>query len=237
MKAIYPIIILAGALSSLAPSISPPDLGPVEVNVRGTCQNLRNQTISGRTNVVGGTTNFTYALKSTTTNITINTDGLLALLENSFNTNFPAGCRLLLVEQTPYCFFYVSDVTGTNLGFNPYPILSTAFLNDGSFVSTAVESGTTTNSGGSLMTGKDAATFTAALSFTYDDSSLTNVVDHTHTQFTWVGLAHDKLSLNISNGLASDNVTMEITGGGSIRGQDSAVFSGSIRAKTSGFDK
>lgn len=242
MKAIYPVIILIGALSSLAPSIHIP-LGTPEVAIHGVGQNLNYATISTRTNTVRGVTNIVQALKSTTTNITINTDSLFAMLENSFNTNFPAGCRLLLAGQGGYFVFVVSDATGTNAGFYPNQVLSSSFLTGGLPIVSGAETETFTNIS-SILSGKDAESFGAVINFTYDDTAMTNTTDGTHTKFTWVGLMHDKsvATLPSAGWFYNDTVSMEVIGSGLIRfptnvvfdDVNMSVFTGSIRAKVSG---
>lgn len=243
MKTIYPIIILAGALSSLAPALHGP-LGPAEVAIHGAGQNLTSVWISSRTNVVGGITNYTVAFKSTTTNFTLNAGSLLALLENSFNTNFPAGCRLLLAGG-PFYSIVVSDASGTNIGFAPNQVLSSSPLSIPIPVVSGIGIDTSTNNpGGKIVSGKATESSTTALTFTYDDSAITNTADGTHTMFKWVGLVHDVSleSANSTNSFFNEIVTMEVLGSGSLHfptnppiGEThTAVFTGSIRARVSG---
>ena len=232
MKALYPFLVLILAICSLAPVPSPIVAAPPNVAIHGINQALNYQEISNRTNVMA--TNFTLVQKSTTTNFTMNAGSLLSLLENSFNTNFPAGCRLLLVnEGSPFYAFIVSDSTGTNWGFDPGPVLTTRDLTTGSVYS-GTKTQTVAISSDVVVGGKEAETYTAALSFNYDDSALTNTADGTHTKFTWTGLIHNKSSENITNSFLEENLSIEVIGGGSIRGQSSAVFTGTIGAKMSG---
>src|ERR1700761_8484546 len=49
----------------------------------------------GTTNKTATTTNITDIYKATFTNETLNATAILKLLANSFNTNFPAGSRLV----------------------------------------------------------------------------------------------------------------------------------------------
>jgi hypothetical protein len=237
MKIIYSIIVLAGALfcSSLAFARPPLVAGPAEVAIHGVGQNLSDHEISDTTKVVRGITNVTQVFLYTTTNFTINSGSLLSLIENSFNTNFPAGCQLLLVATSePVYTFMVSDTTGTNLGFDASAVLTAKFLSNTALVLTGTQTITQTNPPSPEL-GKIAETLTTVLSLKYDDSAMTNTMDSTHTQFTWTALVRSKSSLNIANGFDDENVTMDITGSGSYRGQDAAIFTGIVHSKISGF--
>lgn len=245
MKAIYPIIILAGALCSLAPAGSPTTTGPAVVAVHGVSRGPIPAVMGPRTNIVRGITNFTYVFKSTSTNYTIDAASLLALLENSFNTNFPTGSQLLLSDvDGPIYAFVVADSTGTNF-FDPGEVLSTALLGS-SIVGSGIATLTSTNQppGSGPRTGQSVQSESAVLTFTYDDSAMTNTTDGTHTKFYWEGLVHNQYSINSSNSFINANVSIDIIGGGYVRNAvtdfgpfyaTNSVFTGSIRAKVSGF--
>jgi hypothetical protein len=243
MKTICLIIILTGTLSSLAIGIVFP-VGPAEITIRGVTQNLNYaQTGSSKTNIVGGTTNITQSFKSTTTNFTIDAGSLMSLLENSLNTNFPAGCQLLLAGASSYYYLVVSGTSGTNVGLFPSQVLSPSALSVGVPIFSGAYTETSSNDI-QVIAGKDAESYTAALTFTYDDSALTNTTDGTHTKFKWVGLVHDRQIQLITptNNSYSENVTIDITGSGLLRYPtnvspdelSSAIFTGSIRAKLTG---
>jgi hypothetical protein len=237
MKIIYTIIVLAGALfcNSLAFAAPPLVAGPAEVAIHGIGQNLSNDPISNRTNVMRGITNVTQVFKSTTTNFTLNAASLLALIGNSFQTNFPAGCQLLLVANNqPVYTFVVSDTTGTNVGFDPRAVLTATFLSNTSFVASGTETLTQPIAPPGNQAGTIAQTLTTVLSFTYDDSGQ-STTDGTHSQFTWVALVRGKFSLDLANGFETENVTMDITGSGIYRGLFAAIFSGSVHGKVAGF--
>lgn len=234
MKTILSILVLTAALSALAtepPVGSPVVAGPAIVAIHGMAEVMPARTITARTNIVGGITNVTYAFKSTTTNFTINADSLMAALTNSFQTNFPAGSRLLLEHSGAVFRFIVSDSTGTNFGFDPGQVLSSSFAsNPGYILNWGVTSETLTNN--SLVSGRQLETTATALKFTYDDSAMTPA-DNKHTFFTWTGLAHNKFSQNLSNGVYNANVTIDISGTGEYRG-GIAVVTGTIRAHVTG---
>lgn len=245
MKAIYPIIVLAAAaVVALAPAGTPTTTGPAVVAVHGVSRGPIPPVIGPRTNVVREITNYTYVLKSTTTNYTIDTGSLLALLENSFHTNFPTGSQLLLSDvDGPIYAFVVGDSTGTNF-FDPSEVLSSAL--PGGFVGSGVATLTSTNQppGSSPKTGQSVQSESAVLTFTYDDTAMTNTTDGTHTKFTWDGLVHNQYTVNASNSFINANVTIDIIGSGYVRNMvtnfgpfypTNSVFTGSIRAKASGY--
>lgn len=235
MKTVYPIIALAGALfcNSLAFAVEPAIFAPVEVTVNGVGQDLIDQQVSAKTNIVGIKTNFTYQLKSTATNFTVNAASLLALLTNSLRTNFPAGTKLLLAGTGgPSYSFAVSDSTGTNYSFVPTSVLNTAPLAESSIAFSDIENESSTNN--SFFTGNETASLSSVLSFTYDDTAIATTGDGTHTKFTWTGLAQTKYSQNLASHFTTENVTINIIGSGSIRGVPGAVFTGTVRSKLSG---
>ena len=243
MKIIYSIAILVASISSLSAELLGP-FAPAEITIRGAGQNLNYALTSSKTNIVGSTTNITQAFKSTTTNFTMNAGSLMALLENSLNTNFPAGCQLLLTGGGSYYYLVVSDTSGTNLGLNPSQVLLPSPLSAPLPVHSGADTQTSSNKVVLIIDGKDAESFTSALTFTYDDTALTNTADGTHTKFTWVGLVHNQTlqEFNPTSGFYNENITMDIIGSGLIRfstnaspeEQGSAIFTGSIRAKLSG---
>lgn len=233
MKTIF--IVLAAALfcNSLAVAGVNFPIGPADVNITGVSQDLNYRQIRDRTNSVGTNTDFNFVYKSTTTNFTINSDTLLALLTNSFHTNFPSGAKLLLLDGATAFSFGVSDSTGTNVFFNPQKVLplspATTYLFSGG------ETDITTNSDDNVpfIKSNDTESYSAVVTFTYDDSAMTNTVDGTHTKFSWTGFAVTKFSENYVSEFTTENITMTIIGSGSIRGQPAAIFTGTIRAKLS----
>lgn len=234
MKTILSILVLIAALCTLAPSLPPGTpvvAGPAVVAIHGMAEVMPARTISARTNVVGGITNVTAVLKNVTTNFTINADSLMAALTNSFQTNFPAGSRLLLELSGGVFRFIVSDSTGTNFGFDPGQVLSTSFAsNPGYVLNWGVVSETLTND--SLVSGRQLETTATAVKFTYDDSTMTPA-DGKRTVFTWTGLAHNKYSQNLSNGVYNANVTIDVSGTGEYRG-GIAIVTGTIGAHVTG---
>jgi hypothetical protein len=232
MKTLYLFVALGCALLLDFSAVALPDtvMSPIDLNIRAVSQNLNNQLVIDKTNIVGSGTIITTASKSNTTNFTMDASSLLDLLANSYNTNFPAGTRLLLGNNGYGVYqFAISDKTGTNISFYP-TVLQTTF-------SPAVISDLATETRGPNplhITGSYTASITSALIFTYDDSAMTTR-DGTTNKFTWSGLALDKQSQNLTTDIFSDSVTMNLMGGSeSFRGLSKVIFSGTLRAKVSG---
>ncbi len=199
------------------------------IAVNGAGQSLEYQQVSDKTNAIHGVTNDMAVFKSNTTNFTINADSLLALLANSFNTNFPAGTQLLLIGSGGFYSFAVSDETGTNISSLPvHTVLNSVGWGE---ARTGVRTELFTN--GVFTAGNDTEAYTTAVSFNYNDSAMTTG-DSTHTGFFWSGLVEVKGSRNMATGIATENLTMTLTGGGQIRGQPLSVYTGTIRAKLVG---
>lgn len=222
MKTVHPLIVLACGLLCNPPAFAEVYQlsGPATVNITDLGQDYGG---GGRTNIVGSTTNSTYLFKSffTTTNLTAG--WLLNLLTNSYNTNFPAGAKLLLRGSSGYYSFAVSDSTGTNVFMYTDPILSSE---QQGLINTGVLTRSTTNQ--TSFTGNDTETFTAAITFEYDDYGWITA-DGTHNHFTISCLVESKQSRNLGTGSATENVTMNLTGGGY-----NGVFTGTIRATLTG---
>ncbi|HLX70471.1 MAG TPA: hypothetical protein VKV04_12660 [Verrucomicrobiae bacterium] len=233
MKTIHLLVVLgcfalgnAAAVAVSAPTL----MGLPQIDVHATSQNLFDQQVSAKTNVIRGATNDVTVNKSTTTNFTINATSLLALLEASFNTNFPTGTQLLLSGSEGYYSFVVSDQTGTNA--SPFAVSQVLQSLGFSGIHSGIETELLTNQ--VFSSGNDTESFTEALSFQYDDSALTNTVGGVHTSFSWNCLIEVKSSNNLGTGALTENVTMTLTGGGQIRSRTNSVFTGTIRAKLTG---
>lgn len=230
MKTIRPLLLLlAGLLGNCAALGSLTLTGPATYNASGTAQNLNDHQISARTNIVGSITNAALVLKSTVTNFTIDNSSLLALVENSFNTNYPPGARLELRGSEGYYGLVVTDPSGTT----NYQILDPVITpNSWAVVNVGTQTQSTTNHGSFF--GNDTEAFTSALGLFYDDNLRTNTTDGTHTVFTMNCLVHAKQSHNLGTGATTENVTLDFTGGGYIRGSNPGTLTGSIHATISG---
>jgi len=68
--------------------------GPVSFKLTASAQSWDYVPVSIKTNHTSTVTNVITTSKSTVTNLAVDSEFILRLLENSFNTNFPAGARL-----------------------------------------------------------------------------------------------------------------------------------------------
>lgn len=231
MKTICPLLLLAGLLwSSLALAGDIQLIGPATVKFSCRAQALNYEEISAKTNLVGSGTNIAYVLKSTVTNFTMDATSLLNLFANSLNTNFPSGTKLLLRGESGYFSLAISDSTGTNIAL---PLLTTPVLNVyGQGVVSVGRSTSTTNQ--TSVTGNDTEAFTSAILLQYDDYGMTNTTDGTHTILHLNCRIETKQSHNLATGIATENVTMSVTGGGVIHNGSVVIITGTVSGTTSG---
>ena len=227
------LIAFAGALFCRSPAFanSGAITGPANVNLAGISQDLYYQPISARTNIVGTQTNYSFVLKSTTTNFTVDADWLLARLTNSFSTNFPAGSQLLLTGNGPGYGFRVVDTTGTNFSFDPSAVLSASAPS--AYLYSGVQNLTTANIDTKVpVGGNDTELITSVFTIGFNDYGMATTADGTHSAFGGTCLAQSKSSENFANGGSFNaNVTITFIGSGEV-GTNDAIFNGTIRAKT-----
>jgi hypothetical protein len=230
MKTIRPLLLLLASLVWNFAALANLQLtGPANFNISGAAEHLDDQQASAKTNIVGSITNAALVLKSTVTNFTINNRSFLDLVENSLNTNFPAGARLQLRGGPGFYDFAVTDRTGTNI----YQDLESLMIpNSWAAVNVGIQTQTTTVHGS--LVGNDTEAFTTAFGFLYDDNALTNTTDGTHSFLFMNCLVQAKHSQNLATGATTENVTMDLTGGGHIRGTNSVTITGTIRARITG---
>jgi len=233
MKTILQIALstLFATLAFHAEALPPSPVGPATVSLTATFQATTEDLIKSSTNHSTTTTNSSYLYKSTTTNLTISSPDILNLLANSFNTNFPAGAKLVLRGSSGFYVFFVSDSTGTNLLLNVSSVLSMTRV-------TVVYSGqgrlmVKSTSATSTVSGNDTESNTVYAKIGYDDSTLTTG-DGTTTTFELAGVLTSKYSRNFSNNNVTDNVTLNVGGGGTIRGVPNGVIQGTIKCKLAG---
>jgi hypothetical protein len=231
MKTTYPLIILAGLLwNSLALASDALLIGPATIKFSCRSQALYYQQISSKTNFVGSNTNVTSVYKSTVTNFTMDATSLLDLFANSLNTNFPSGTKLLLYGGSGYFTLAISDSTGTNISLPVVVGLLNAY--DEGLVSVGRSTQSTTNQ--VLVAGNDTEAFISAIQFQYNDFPQTNTTDGTRSLFHLNCRLESKQSKNLATGLATENVTMTVTGGGFIHNGPAVIITGTIRGTTSG---
>lgn len=232
MKNIFIALALAGALigNTVAFASSAAITGPAHVHATGISEVVTYHETSIKTNIAGAKTNYTFVLKSTTTNFTVDTAWLLARLENSFHTNFPVGSQLLLTGNGPGYGFRVIDTTGTNFSFDPSPVLSTT--ESSAYLYSGTQSLTTTNINTKIpVGGNDTESITSVFTLSYDDSAMTNTTDHGHVIFSCTCLAQSKSSETFANGSINANVTITLIGSGQTESAD-VILNGTLRAKT-----
>jgi len=225
---IFPSILLLALASQGAPA---PGFGPATVSLTATFQSANFQLVTLKTNHTSTTTNFNYVYKSTTTNLSVHADYILDLLTNSFNTNFPAGARLLLIGTGGNHRFAVSDGTGTNIFLDVSSVLafaSKAIVRSG--VEMALFSQTGTNS---TITGNDTETWSVYAAIQYDDSAHVSA-DGTKTVFGLGGIMSATDTRNLHSSKFGENLMLPVVGGGTIRGVNNVILNGNIHALLGG---
>jgi len=231
-KSLFSAIFSVFALMTLDATATPIPFinGPVTINWTVNQQKLDNTAEyagNGKTNFTGSgkskATNVVQVYKSSFTTNTINNAGILALLENSLKTTFPAGAKL----ATDGTDLYVVDHTGTNAIAD---ITSIVTVTTSDAVISALDTTTTTltksgTTGSAVGTGSGSQ----AVIVMYDDSALTTA-DGTTTTFKFVGVSAftQKGSSTTSTtgfvtGKESGTFTVHGVGYGSIRGQASLI--------------
>ena len=150
---------------------------------------------------------------------------LLALVENSLNTNFPAGSQIAI----GFGQVFVADRTGTNI-FDLSTLIAIEF--DGEMESAMETRIRTQNSSGTSFAGNQTLDLTLSATLAYDDTAFTTG-DGTHTTFQFKGLMTVKQVLNLKTNGAKVNIEFQGTGGGPIRGVDT-ILTGTIKVKAAG---
>lgn len=223
-KLLVGVVVSVLALAAHGAVFSP--TGPAAFNLNAATQGEDFQIIGGKTNETATYTNIITVFKSTTVTKPFANSNFLALLANSFNTNFPAGSQVGM--RGP--FFYVVDSTGTNIIFNPSEVVSVSF---GQSLASGIETEVqTTSTNGFSLSGKSTLTETSSVTITYNDAAQTTG-DSTHTSFEFQGLLVVKTSEDIKTRIEHATTTLDLTGGGSVRGVGT-IFTGTITVKALG---
>lgn len=222
-------LFIAGVVSVLALAargavFSP--TGPAVFNLKAATQGEDFQITGGKTNETANSTNIITVFKSTIVTTAFANSNFLALLANSFNTNFPAGAQIGM--RGP--FFLVVDSTGTNIIFNPSEVVSVSF---GQSLASGTETEVqTTSTNGFSLSGNSTVTETSSVTITYNDTAQTTG-DSTHSNFEFQGLIVVKTSEDIKTRIEHATTTLDVTGGGSVRGVGT-IFTGTITVKAAG---
>lgn len=208
--------------------------GPLSVKWLVSTQGLVFTSAEQKTNVVSGSTNITTVTKSTVTNSMFQTADLLALLENSFNTTFPAGTQLVLSRVGDFVSLDLVDATGTNIVQSLSTNLIFGTYSGEQLVHSDLQTVITKSSasGSSTSSYTETETVTETMALTYDDSGLVTK-DGTHSQFQVTCLLVRKTSEDFVNQKIKDQIKMQFMGFGTIRGQN-VIIQGSGGATITG---
>lgn len=171
-----------------------PVMGPANFRFLAYGQDASFQRVTSKTNITSTATNITLVYKSSVTNTVLDTDAVLALLENSFATNFPAGARLYLSGNS----FYVMDSTGTNLVLNVSSVLS-LHLHPHVIRSGVEVVNESIANGGVAFSGKDSELTSEVFDINYSDNGL-SPTDGTATTFQITGLVALKYQRDLQTG-------------------------------------
>lgn len=181
---------------------------------------------SAKTNQTATSTNITQFLKSAVIKAPFGSSNMLALLANSFNTNFPAGSQIALAPGG----LFVVDSSGTNIIFSPNPTVF--FQADVTFFPSTETLITAEKVSGTTESGNLADGLIASLTMNYDDT-LNTTADGTHTKFTFRGLYTVSKTENLKTGLVKATSQLQGTGGGTVRDVQT-LLTGTISEKSSG---
>ena len=175
----------------------------------------------------GGTNQITIVRSSITNNI-INSSNILHLLENSFNTTFPDGAKLVLADARPLNIC-VTDSTGTNVVWSPQPTFVLATEAGEQRIHAGVLT-TVTTSGriGIPRSEHDTESLMETMTLIYDDQGLITR-DGTHTHFLVNLLVTRKFSADLVRHITRDVVTFDGSGHGTIK-DNNVIIRGSGNA-------
>ena len=226
MKRCFATVVLTTLALAMARAIVFEPVGPVGFKFNAITQQSLVHEIQSKTNQTATATSITTVSKATIATAPFASSNLIALLANSFNTNFPAGAQIGMRSGN----LVVVDDTGTNVLFDPSPVLTTGFQQA---MQSAIETETSTgNPTGPSRSGTVSEIITSNLSINYDDTDQ-NTSDSTHTEFQLKGLFVQKVSQNLKTGSAKITSTFQGTGGGQLRGV-TTILTGTITSNAAG---
>jgi|GEM_PF-2867800 len=187
---------------------------------------LRFNQISSKTNSTATATNITTLSKATIDKTQFDGADLLALMANSFNTNFPPGSQVGMILQSTIA---VVDATGTNIIFAP-PFSAVHLSGVFPEIESGIEVDTTTiDASGSTQSGYGTVAATSVGTLTYDDTGFTTV-DGTQTQFTFTGTYVQTNVRPKGKDFVIVSGQLQGAGDGTVRGKP-AVLTGTLRLK------
>jgi hypothetical protein len=201
-------------------------VGPATFKVSAIVRDLPFQLIGGKTNQSATSTNTTQVFKATILETPFGNTNMLALLANSFDTNFPAGSQMGMRLGN----LFVVDSTGTNIIFTPTGVISFQFEEE--FVPANETQITTENASGTQFAGSLSETIIGSVTMNYDDT-LNTTADGTHTKFAFKGFYTLKLSENLKTHAVKSTTEFQGTGGGTVRDVPT-ILTGTISGKAAG---
>jgi len=212
-----------GPAAAIAIAFTPP--GPISFQIDAITQATEFHTVTGKTNETATSTNIMTVSSATVATAPFTSSNLVALLTNSFNTNFPAGAKIGI----SFGSLVVLDSTGAVI-FNPSPVLTTTFNEQMfSIKQTQVESITQTNTS---FSGSSAETITIDFTINYDDTAA-SPGDTIHSTFQLRGVLVEKINRNIKTNFEKINYQFQGSGGGSIHGVPT-ILDGTFKANAAG---
>lgn len=218
--AISVLSLLAARCGAMFPQIA----GPATFNMSAIVTNTLFHLVNSTTNVTGGTTNEMYLSTASTTTTHFTSSNLLALIEHSFGTNFPAGSQIGV--QFGNIVILITNGTFVRLD----TVLNISFDTPGRLVSGSQTFVVTSNTNGTSSSTGFSETDTASITYTYDDTGL---VSTNQTKFQLKGLMVEKETLNLKSHLEKVTYEFQGTGGGPVQGVPT-ILTGTISSKASG---
>ena len=205
-------------------------IGPVTLHLVAEGQEFTSMVV--HSNEVQGTisTNITFTEKSALTNSVIDANAVVRLLENSFNTNYPAGARL----SFDLVHFYVTDRSGTNILQDVSSVL--VLSNETLLTASAETQLTRITSSATNISGSFTESQSTVENLLYDDSALTSS-NTFHTKFHLRGLA----TIPFSSTLATERTVATVVmlhgvGSGVIQDSLTKLLTGSMTMTVKGIN-
>jgi len=228
-KILAAIVISIFALSAARSASAFTSLGPVMVNLSTINSEAAFYITRGKTNSSHVLTNIVLMVESVPTQTHFDGAALLALLANSYNTNFPVGSQIGMDLNLGGIF--VLDRTGTNILFAPSGVISFQFeenfISGTKITERIAEYASRTNVSGTVV-----ETAIASAIMNYDDTFKTTA-DGTHTRFAFKGLYTVTKTQNLKARTLQAILQFQGTGGGPVRDVPT-VLTGTISGKRAG---
>lgn len=156
------------------------------------------------------------------------------MLENSLNTDFPAGSQLSLTRTGDFLALFVTDSSGVSVvrPLSTNCIFSNIYGEQPVHVGTQTQISKTGNSGDSIVSSLS-ETATEVVAMGYDDRGLTTR-DGTHTHFQITFLATRKTSVNLVTQQMKDIMKFQQAQGYGVVRDRNVIIEGTGTAQISG---